>query len=291
VQEVNQTAEYNEAVISRRELERDFRGLGVSPGSTVMVHASVRAVGEIAGGPDQIHLALKDVLTERGTLMMYASCPEYVDEVGRGVHPGSKEREILDKLPPFDARTARSARDNGALVELLRTWPDSLVNDHVARFVVWGAQAQYLISEQPWDFAFGRGSALDRFVELDGKILLIGCDHDNVTFLHYAEHILDVPGRRIAVFEVPVLENGQRVWKEMKEIDTSAGAHPNWPDRFFAHIVNGYLAQTHNRGSRVGHAHCFLLDARGLLPYALERMRITAGAPLPDRSATRAMTE
>jgi len=279
-------------VFSREELARDFRVLGVSAGDTVMVHASVRAVGEIAGGPDQIHLAIKDALTERGTLMMYASCPDYVDEVGRGIHPGSKEREILEKLPPFDARTARSARDNGALVELFRTYPDSLVNDHVARFVVWGAQARYLISEQPWHFAYGRGSALDRFVQVDGKILLIGCDHDTVTFLHYAEHILDVPGRRIAVFEVPVLENGQRVWKEIKEIDTSGdGAHPNWPDRFFAQLVNGYLAKTHNRGSRVGHAHSFLFDAKGLLEFALEHMRATAGAPRPDRSSTRAMTE
>jgi aminoglycoside N3'-acetyltransferase len=37
--------------------------LGVEPGDIVMLHASVRAVGEVAGGPDQIHLALKDALT------------------------------------------------------------------------------------------------------------------------------------------------------------------------------------------------------------------------------------
>ena len=98
-----------------------------------------------------------------------------------------------------------------------------------------------------------------------------------MTFLHYAEHILNVPGLRIAVFEVPVLDNGVRVWKEMKEIDTSgAGAHPNWPDRFFAQIVNGYLAKTQNRGGRVGHAHCFLFDAKGLLELALAEMRSVA---------------
>ena len=60
---------------SRRELADGFRRLGVAAGDTVMLHASIRAVGEIAGGPDQIHLALKDALTERGTLVMYASCP------------------------------------------------------------------------------------------------------------------------------------------------------------------------------------------------------------------------
>src|SRR5919201_429224 len=57
---------------SRRQLADDFRRLGVDAGDSIMLHASVRAVGPIAGGPDQIHLALKDVLTERGTLMMYA---------------------------------------------------------------------------------------------------------------------------------------------------------------------------------------------------------------------------
>jgi aminoglycoside 3-N-acetyltransferase len=264
-------------VHSRQDLAEAFSALGVAPGDTVMVHASVRAVGPIAGGPDQIHLAIKDALTDRGTMVMYASCSDGYDDVGRGVYPGSHERELLDKMPVFDARTARAARDNGTLVEFFRSYPDSLVNDHVARFAVWGAQAQHLISEQPWDYAFGRGSVLERFVTLDGKILLIGCDHDQVTFLHYAEHILNVPGLRIAVFEVPVLDNGVRVWKEMKEIDTSgAGAHPNWPDRFFAQIVNGYLAKTQNRGGRVGHAHCFLFDAKGLLELALAEMRSVA---------------
>lgn len=264
-------------MFSRQELAADFRKLGVGPGDVVMVHASVRSIGDIAGGPDQIHLAIKDAITDAGTMMMYASCPDYYDDVGRGVYPGSTERVILEKLPPFDPLTARAARDNGTLVEFFRTYPGTLVNHHVARFAVWGAQAQHLISEQPWDFAFGRGSALERFVELNGKILLIGCDHDNVTFLHYAEHILDVPGRRIAVFEVPWLENGVRVWKEMKEIDTSgAGAHPNWPERFFATIVNKYLASTQNRGGRVGYSHSFLVDARGLLELALSEMRAAA---------------
>jgi aminoglycoside 3-N-acetyltransferase len=277
LQEVNQIANYNAAVHSRSELAADFRDLGVSAGDTVMVHASVRAVGPIAGGPDQIHLALKDVLTSRGTLMMYASCPDGYDDVGRGHLSPAEERAIIDKQPPFDAFIAKAQRENGALVEFFRSYPGSIVNNHVARFVVWGHYAQYLISKQPWDFAFGYDSALERFVELDGKILLIGCDHDNVTFLHYAEHIVDIPGKRIARFEVPVLDNGERVWKEMAEVDTSdQGAHPNWPPRFFAQIVNAHLARTRNRGRTVGHAHCFLTDAKGLLEVALAQMRAAA---------------
>ncbi|MGA8028273.1 MAG: AAC(3) family N-acetyltransferase, partial [Bryobacteraceae bacterium] len=186
---------------STQELANDFRKLGIRAGHTVMLHASVRAVGEIAGGPDAIHLALKSVLTAEGTLMMYASCPRYYDEVGRGNLTTEQEREIREKLPVSDPLTARSARDNGALVEFLRTYPDSRVNCHVARFVFWGKQTEHLLSRQPWNYAFGSDSALERFLMLDGKIVLLGSDHDAVTFLHYVEHIAEIPLKRIVRYE------------------------------------------------------------------------------------------
>ena len=273
---------------SRQQLTADLRSLGVAAGDVVMVHASVKAIGEIAGGPDEIHLALKDALTADGTLLMYASCPQYVDEVGRGNLSPLEEREVLDKLPAFDAATARAARDNGTLVEFFRTYPGARVNDHVARFVAWGRQAASLFSSQPWNYAFGRDSALDRFVALGGKILLLGCDHDTVTFLHYVEHIADIPDKRVARFKVPVNENGVRVWRDMEEYDTSsAGAHANWPDRFFARIVDSYLAGTANRGGRVGDASSFLFSSRELLDFALPLMERIAA----DGSAGNALRE
>jgi aminoglycoside 3-N-acetyltransferase len=264
-------------MFTRDDLACDLRALGLAAGDVVMLHASVRAVGEIAGGPDEIHLAIKKVLGDEGTLIMYASCPQYVDEVGRGNLTSAEEAEVLEKLPAFDALTARSARDNGALVELLRTYPGSRVNLHPARFVVWGRQSDYLLSRQPWDYAFGRESLLERFVELEGKILLLGCDHDTVTFLHYAEHIVDIPGKRVARFKVPVTDDGRRVWRDMEEFNTAGdGLHPSWPDHFFARLVDAHLEHTGNAGGLVGRAASHLLTARALLDYALPRMRAQA---------------
>jgi len=264
-------------MLTRSRLVADLVALGIGASDVVMVHASLRAIGEVAGGPDEVHLAIKDAITERGTMFMYASCPAYVDEVGRGTLTPDEEAEVLDTLPAFDPYTARSARDNGALVEMFRTYPGSRVNPHVARFVVWGENTDRLLEPQPWDFAFGHGSLLERFVALDGKILLLGSDHDNVTFLHYAEHIANIPDKRIARFKVPVLENGVRVWREMAEVDTSSqGAHASWPDRLFAILVDGYLAKTSNRGGRVGGAESYLLSARGLLDHALPEMEVIA---------------
>ena len=265
---------------SKRELADGFRALGVAAGDTVMVHASVRAVGEVAGGPDQIHLALRDALTPDGTLLMYAGCPQYVDEVGRGDLTPDEESEVLDKLPAFDPQTARSDRSNGALVEFLRTYPGTLSSDHVTRFIAWGRHAQHLLAPGPWDYAYGRGSVFERFVELSGRILLLGSDHDNVTFLHYAEHIVDIPDKRVVRFKVPVLRDGKRVWLDMAEFDSSgAGAHPNWPDRFFARLVDTYLRRIDNSGGHVGDGPAFLLDSRGLLEFALCVMKAMATEP------------
>ena len=254
---------------SRASLTADLRALGVSPGDLVMAHASVRAVGEVAGGPDEIHLAISDAVSPGGTLMMYAGCPQYVDEVGRGNLWLDDEAELLEKLPAFDAQTARSARDHGILVEFMRTYPGARVNNHPARFVARGAHADSLFASQPWDYAFGQDSALDQLVKLGGKVLLLGADHDNVTFLHYVEHIADIPDKRVARFKVPLLENGHRVWRDMAEFDTSgAGVHRNWPDRFFATIVDDYLAASGNEGGKVGGATSHLMPAAGLLAFA-----------------------
>lgn len=54
---------------SRQQLGAELRSLGIAPGDVVMAHASVRAIGEVAGGPDEIHLALKDALAAEGTLL------------------------------------------------------------------------------------------------------------------------------------------------------------------------------------------------------------------------------
>jgi aminoglycoside 3-N-acetyltransferase len=265
---------------TREQLAGDIHKLGIDAGDTVMLHASIRSVGEVAGGPDQIHLALKDALTPQGTLTMYAGCPRYYDEVGSGILTKEREREILEKLPAFDPLTARSARDNGALVELFRTYPDSRVNRHVARFVVWGKHADHLISEQPWDYAFGLHSALDRFLVLDGNILLLGSDHDAVTFLHYVEHVANIPDKKVRRFQVPILEDGRRIWRSMEEFDTSGdGAHLNWPDRFFAKIVNAHIAATGNQGGRIGNALSYLLRARSLLDLARPVMEAVAIDP------------
>ena len=270
----------------RRRLTDDLRALGLAPGSLVMVHSSIRAVGPVHGGPDEIHLAIEDAVAPGGTVAMIASCQAGFDDVGRGVCSSEQEADILAHQPAFDPATARADRENGALVEFFRSYPGTVCSRHATgRIAARGKRAAWLTADQPWDYFFGRGSPLEKLCAAGGKVLLLGADHDTVTLLHYAEHVGDFPDKRVARYQVPMLEYGKRVWRWCEEYDTSdRGAHARWPERFFATIVDDFIAScdgspTCARGT-VGDANSVLMDAAALVDHAIEMMVARArGAP------------
>jgi aminoglycoside 3-N-acetyltransferase len=264
-------------MFSRQQLADDFRKLGVANGDTVMLHASVRAVGDVAGSPDEIHLALRAAVGNAGTVMMYVGSPAGYDDVGRGCLSAEEEAEVLAKQPAFDPFSAKAARDFGALAEFFRGYPGVRVNGHVTRFAAIGRNAETIVAQHPWNYAFGADTPLARLVRLDGKILLLGSDHDTVTFLHHVEHVTEFPNKIVARFKVPVIVDGARVWQDMEEFDTAdAGAHAHWPSRFFAKIVDEFLRSSGNRGSRVGNAVSYVFSARELLEFAAPIMQAVA---------------
>ena len=55
--------------VTKSQLINEIKKLGLSEGQTVMLHASVKSIGHIVGGPQTILEALFEILTSRGTLM------------------------------------------------------------------------------------------------------------------------------------------------------------------------------------------------------------------------------
>lgn len=254
----------------RSSLRHDFLNLGLAPGDDVMIHASIKSVGAIAGGADQILYAIEDAISPNGTIMMYVGCETGFDEVGRGRFSPQEEAEVLEKMPAFDYKTARSCRDFGVLAEIFRTQSGTQTSNQVgSRMAARGANADFLLSNHPHNYSYGAGSPLEKLMNLNGKILLLGSDHDAVTFLHYVEHVIDIPNKKIARYKVPLLIDGKRQWVDMEEYNTAGdGVHKNWPDRFFAQITDSFLERTGNRGGLVGNAQCYLIETKALVPYA-----------------------
>ena len=103
-----------------------------------------------------------------------------------------------------------------------------------------------------------------------------------MTFLHHAEHLVDVPGKRIVRFQVPVLRDGCRTWLWMEEFDTSEPCHPAWPTDLFGRVVDAYIEEAGPLDGRIGNAGCALLDAAPLLTFAIQRMTDLATRRAPD---------
>ncbi|HEY0302760.1 MAG TPA: AAC(3) family N-acetyltransferase, partial [Rhizomicrobium sp.] len=179
--------------------------------------------------------------------------------------------------PAFEPHATRANRDNGTLAEFFRSWPGTLPSASVSvRMGARGGRAAWLMAAHPKTWPFGRGTPFEKLVTAGGKVLLIGSDHDQVTLLHYAESIADFPDKIVKRYKVPVLRGGARVWLDCEEFDSSKGAHANWPERFFAQIVDGFIAAHEGSAAcahgRIGDADSHLLDAAALVAHAAATM-------------------
>jgi len=262
---------------ARPELAASLRHLGVRSGEIVMIHASVRSVGEMFGGPDEVHLAVADAAGPAGTVMMYVGCEIGFDDVGRGFLSPEAEADLLARQPAFDFQTSRANRDFGILAEFFRSYPDTICSESVGpRMAARGAKAAWLTTDAPWNYGFGRGSPLAKLCDANGRVLLLGSDHDEVTLLHFAEHIADFP-KRITRYQVPLIRNGERVWVACEEFNSGdGGVHPNWPDEFFAEIVDDFVERHDGtefcRCGKIGNADGVLMSAPKLVEHAVPIM-------------------
>lgn len=265
------THQANLPTITKSQLVHDLTRLGVEAGQTVMLHASVRAIGWIVGGPDVVLQALREVLTPEGTLMMYAGWEERLEHLDEW--PPETQAAYLAECPPFDLATARANRKWSILTEYLRTTPGAQRSANpCASVVAVGAKARWLTENHPLQYGYGPGSPLAKLCEIGGKVLQIGVSIGTLTFLHYSEHMANVPHKRTVRFRVPLLQDGQRVWIEVEEFDTDRGIR-DWPGGdYFAAIAQDWIAGGNGRSGMIGAAQARLFDAANLHAFAVQWM-------------------
>ncbi len=254
--------------ITRSELAASLRKLGVSSGNTIMLHASVKAIGWIVGGPDVVIQALLDVLGQEGTLMMYVAWEEDAP-YSLAQLPGKWQEAYLKECPPFDPTRSRANRGWSILTEYLRTWPGAYRSDNPeASCVAVGAKAEWLTENHPLQYGYGSGSPLAKLCELKGRVLLFGAPFGSITLLHYAESIADVPNKQIVHYQMPVLRNAKREWIEIEEFDTCGNVLPD-AQQYFDEIPHEYLTSGRGKNGKVGTANSYLLDAADFVKFAV----------------------
>jgi aminoglycoside 3-N-acetyltransferase len=223
-----------------------------------MVHASVKSIGWIVGGPDVIIQALLDVLDSSGTLMMYIGWEDSPYELASW--PENVQQAYLEECPPFDPATSRACRSNH---------PE-------ASCAAVGGKARWLTENHPLQYGYGSGSPLAKLCEAKGKVLLLGAPFDAITILHYAEYLAKVPNKRIVHYAIPLLCNGQRIWVEIEEFDTCGDVLPA-VEEYFQRIPQEYLSQGRGCAGKVGEAQSYLFDAADSVKFAVKWLEAKYG--------------
>lgn len=256
---------------TRSSLRADLARLGVQAGDTVMVHASVRAIGPVTGGVNTILHALLDTLTPAGTLAAYVDFEPFFED----------DEEI--EVPVFDKRIAHAARDHGVLHETLRNWPGALRSDHPdAGVAALGANAGWITAEHPFQYGYGKGSPFEKILRLQGRVLMLGAPLDTITLLHYAESEARIPDKRIRRYRRLMPGPDGPRWIDFEEYDTAEPVHACLPENCFEQIALAHLSGGGGRRGDFGAAEAFLFEGPDLMQFAvawLERFVGDAAKP------------
>jgi aminoglycoside 3-N-acetyltransferase len=261
---------------TRADLTADLRALGLAPGDAVIAHGALRRVGPLIDGPDTVVGALLDAVSPGGTVLTYTDWQApYTDLLD---DDGSLPERWRAHVPPFDPASSHAIRDNGALPEFLRQWPGARRSGSPgASVAALGARAEWFTADHPLDYGYGPGSPLARLVAAGGKVAMIGAPWDTMTLLHHAEHLADLPAKRIARYEVPFATPEGTVWRTVEEFDTADPVVEAFDDDYFATIVTAFVAAGHGRTGRVGDADTLVVDAPAVCAFAVRWMEEHAG--------------
>ena len=183
---------------TKEELKEQLSQMGIKSTDTVMIHTSMKEIGQVEGGPD-------------GVLDVFC---EYLKD-GLFLVPTHTWLEVTQDNPVFDVRTA--VPNIGLIPRTAAFRKDGIRSLHPTHSL-WakGAEAEdYVHYEEMADSPATPGCCWDRLADRHGKILLIGVKNNKNTFIHSVDERAKLPDRISPdSFEVTITDHQGNVIKK-----------------------------------------------------------------------------
>lgn len=164
---------------TKASLTEDFKNLGINRDDNVLVHSSMKSIGEVDGGADTVLDVFCEYLAARGNIAL----------------PAHTWSSINDEHNIFDP--ANEPTCVGILTELFRKREGALRSLHPTHSIsVMGKNAESFVEgEHLRETPCAREGCYGKLLDMDFKIIFLGCSTEHNTFLHGVEEWLGVPDR------------------------------------------------------------------------------------------------
>ena len=173
----------------------------------MLIHSAVQFLGKPIGGLQMYLDAIFEVIGPEGKVIVPTFNFGFAD--GEPYHPAETP-----------------AKGMGAFSEFIRQLPEARRTSHPLQSIaVIGRWSTDLADRDPLS-AFGPGSAFERMLDLDFKLLLLGADARAISMFHYCEQRLEVPSRYWKDFTGPVYSSNGWEMRTYKMYVRDLGLNP-----------------------------------------------------------------
>lgn len=230
-------------MFTREDLQRDMQKMGLKKDDTVLIHTSLRAVGEIENGADGLIDAFCDYLCD-----------------GLFLVPTHTWDSVTAKNPVYDVR--KSVPCIGTLPRIAAFRPDGVRSLHPTHSI-WahGRRAkEFIAGEENASSPAPVGFAWDRLADEGAKILLIGVTHNRNTFIHSVDERAQLADRLAPEpFDVTIIdENGRSVVRSMRPHRCS---RTNDVSQFYVNFERPLIEMGAQTMGTLGNAQVRIVDA------------------------------
>ena len=171
------------AIFTKEDIKRQLERLSAPVGSIVLVHTSMRAVGNVAGGAQTLLDALIERFTKKGGLLCIPTHTwHHLDNGQEPTLDVCSDDTCLGVLSAVAIRDGRGIRTENPTHSM----------------VVFGDRERaltFIKDEKVVETPTAPESCYGKLYTMDGQVLLIGVAHNRNTYLHAVDEMLATPNR------------------------------------------------------------------------------------------------
>ena len=228
-------------MIGEKEIHEFLHGIGVSASDTVIIHSSMKAIGEVSRGCDGLIDGFKSYLSD-----------------GLFLVPTHTWANVGEDQPVYDVR--KTLPCIGALPTVAAFRKDGIRSMHPTHSVAaFGKRAkEFVAGEENCTTPCPIGGVWSRLYDEDAKILLLGVKLNRNTYIHAVDELLNIPNRLRDPIPLTLIDydGNARVIQFRKHGQTGS---EEYDEKYRADFERAQVIKT----ARLGNAEVGIVSARG----------------------------